>query len=95
MINISIKCCTFADVNLRQINYISKKMTANEAFDNYMSSLSSKERIAKSRDLRELGQISKSVITNWRRGRTPIDVAWRGKISEIIGKKIFENSQID
>lgn len=64
-------------------------MSANEAFDNYMRSLSNKERIAKSRDLREICKISCYVISDWRRGRTKIDLAWQAKISEVLGKNIF------
>jgi len=68
-------------------------MTANEAFDNYMRSLSNKERIAKSRDLREICKKSVFVISDWRRGRTQIDLAWRDKISEVLGKDIFADCE--
>lgn len=66
-------------------------MTANEALDNYLSSLSPKERIAKSRDIREICKKSRFVLCDWRRGRTNIDLAWRDKITEAIGKNIFIN----
>lgn len=66
-------------------------MTANEALDKYLSSLPSKERIAKSRDIREICQKSCSVLSDWRRGRTKIDIAWQDKITAALGKNIFTN----
>ncbi len=66
-------------------------MTANEALDNYLGSLNPKERIAKSRDIRILCRKSRSVLSDWRKGRTKITWIWRDKISEAIGKNIFEN----
>lgn len=68
-----------------------KIMTANEALDKYLSSLSPTERIAKSRDIRTICRKSPSVLCYWRRGRTKIDLAWRDKISEAIGENIFAN----
>jgi len=66
-------------------------MTANEALDNYLSSLPSKERIAKSRDIRGICHKSTSVLSDWRRGRTKIDIAWQDKITAALGKNIFDN----
>ncbi|WP_439711450.1 hypothetical protein [Duncaniella muris] len=66
-------------------------MTANEALDNYLNSLSPKERAAKSRDIRVLCRKSRSVLYDWRKGRSQIDIAWQDKITEAIGENIFEN----
>lgn len=68
-------------------------MTPNEALDSYLSSLPPKERIAKSRDIREICQKSKYVLCFWRRGRTKIDIAWRDKITEALGKNIFADCE--
>lgn len=68
-------------------------MTANEALDNYLRSLPPRERIAKSRDIREICNKSRFVLSDWRRGRTRIDLAWRDKISEALGKNIFINCE--
>lgn len=65
-------------------------MTANEALDNYLNSLDPKERIAKSRDIRALCQISRFVLCYWRCGRTQIPWSLRDKITEAIGENIFE-----
>lgn len=64
-------------------------MTANEALDKYLGSLSPKARIAKSRDIREMCRITKSVLCAWRRGRTRIHWAFRDKITEALDKNIF------
>lgn len=66
-------------------------MTANEALDNYLSSLEPKERAAKSRDIRSLCQKSRSVLYDWRKGRSHIEIVWRDKITEAIGENIFVN----
>ncbi|MDE6222591.1 MAG: hypothetical protein K2M49_02750 [Muribaculaceae bacterium] len=66
-------------------------MTANEALDLYLCSLDSKERAAKSRDIRALCQKSRSVLYDWRKGRSRIESFWRDKITEAIGKDIFVN----
>lgn len=66
-------------------------MTANEALDNYMSSLSPRERIAKSRDLRNLGNFSPWNLSDWRRGRVKISPQMQAKISGILGENIFVN----
>lgn len=70
-------------------------MTPNEAFDYYMSSLSPRERIAKSRDLTEIGKLEKYTISDWRRGRAKIPIAWQHKISEIVGVNVFANVEIN
>lgn len=66
-------------------------MTPNEAFDNYMSSLVPRERIAKSRDLRRIGGLTPYNLCDWRTGRSRIPVAWQRKISEIVGEDVFKN----
>ncbi|WP_304761375.1 hypothetical protein [Duncaniella muris] len=64
-------------------------MTANEALNNYLNSLNPKERAAKSRDIRSLCQKSRSVLYDWCKGRSQIDIAWQAKITEAIGENIF------
>lgn len=66
-------------------------MTANDALDKYLSSLSPRERIAKSRDIRDACRISRFVLCFWRSGRTPIPWYFLPKITETIGQNIFEN----
>lgn len=66
-------------------------MTANDVLDSYMSSLPSSERIAKSRDIRALCHVSTSVLSDWRRKRTPIPWYFIDKITAAIGENIFEN----
>lgn len=66
-------------------------MTANEALNNYLSSLSPRERIAKSRDIRELGNLESWNLSDWKTGRVKISPQWQRKISEIVGKNIFED----
>ena len=68
-------------------------MTANEALDNYLRSLPGRERITKSRDIREICKKSRAVLSDWRRGRSRIDLAWRDKITEAIGVDIFSNCE--
>ena len=65
-------------------------MTANEALDIYLNSLEPKERAAKSRDIRTLCKKSRSVLYDWRKGRTKIEAIFRDKISEAIRENIFE-----
>ena len=60
-------------------------MTTNEALDLYLSSLPSRERIAKSRDIREKLGISRAVLSDWRRGRTILRPIYFDKIIEIVG----------
>lgn len=68
---------------------ISKSMTANEALDAYLKSLSPAERVAKSRDICALCDVSYQVLYNWRKGYTPIGKLQRREISKIIGADIF------
>lgn len=74
-------CCRKDTILFR----ICKIMTRNEALNHYLSSLSTKERIAKSRDIREKLEISLSVLCDWRRGRTPLKRVYFDKIIEIVG----------
>lgn len=60
-------------------------MTTNEALDKYLSSLSRRERTAKTRDIREGLGISRFVLSDWRRGRTRLHIAFLDKIGEILG----------
>lgn len=64
-------------------------MTPNTALKAYLTSLPSKERVAKRRDIMALCHISAVVLQNWQSGRTPINIAWQDKISKIIGEDIF------
>lgn len=68
-------------------------MTPNEALDNYIRPLSNKERIAKTRDIREVCQVSSAVIYDWRHGRTKINIAWQAKITEALGVNIFADCE--
>ena len=60
-------------------------MTTNQSLDRYLSSLSSSERIAKSRDIRNLLRISAAKLSDWRRGRTNLHPVFLREISEIVG----------
>lgn len=60
-------------------------MTANEALDHYLGSLPRPERDAKSRDIREMLEISRSVLSDWRCGRTKLPSVYFDKIIEIVG----------
>lgn len=60
-------------------------MDKNLALDRYLQSLPYEERIAKSRDIREILGISRFVLCNWRRGRTEIHPVFFDKIKEIVG----------
>lgn len=68
-------------------------MTANEALDYYLGSLPNNERIAKSRDIREILGISRNVLSDWRRGRTKIQPISFTKIIEIVGVDL--NAYVD
>lgn len=69
-------------------------MTPNEALAAYLRSKPPKERIAKSRDIREVCQKSKSVLYDWCHGRTKIRPQWQTKITEALGEDIFTNCNI-
>ena len=60
-------------------------MEYNLAFSKYIRSLSSRERIAKLRDIRKQLNKSPSIVLNWRLGRTVLDKSYFDKISEIVG----------
>ena len=60
-------------------------MTANEALDHYLRSLPRHERVAKSRDIMEVLDISRYVLSDWRRGRTKLPRVYFDKIIEILG----------
>lgn len=60
-------------------------MTTNQSLDQYLSSLSGAERIAKSRDIRNFLRISASILSDWRRGRTKLHPVFLREISEIVG----------
>lgn len=68
-------------------------MTANEALDYYLGSLPNNERIAKSRDIREILGISRNVLSDWRRSRTKIQPISFTKIIEIVGVDL--NAYVD
>lgn len=64
-------------------------MNLNTALDSYLRSLPNRERIAKSRDIREALGISRYVLSFWRRGRTPIHPVFFDKIIEIVGVDLY------
>lgn len=60
-------------------------MDKNKILDSYLKSLPTRERIAKSRDIREKLCVSRFVLSDWRRGRTRIHPVFFDKIIEIVG----------
>lgn len=66
-------------------------MTTNQALDQYLSTLSRRDLIAKSRDIREELGITRDVLSNWRRGRTELWPVFLDKISEILGVDLSAN----
>lgn len=60
-------------------------MTTNQSLDFYLSSLPNNVRIAKSRDIRFIMEISRSKLSDWRRGRTHLRSSNLRKISDIVG----------
>lgn len=60
-------------------------MTTNQSLDRYLSSLSNAERIAKSRDIRNLLGISTFILSDWRRGRSKLHPVFLREISNIVG----------
>lgn len=66
-------------------------MTANQALDQYLSALSRRDRVAKSRDIREELGITRDVLSNWRRGKTELRPVSLDKISEILGVDLSKN----
>lgn len=55
------------------------------ALNQYLGSLPSVERVAKSRDIREKLGITRAVLSDWRRGRTKLTPVYFDKIIEIVG----------
>lgn len=66
-------------------------MTTNEILDRYLKLLPHHVRIAKSRDIRQSLNITRSVLSDWRRGRTRISAETLGKISEVVGVDLSED----
>ena len=64
-------------------------MEYNLAFKKYIRSLSSRERIAKLRDIRHGLDKTPQVVINWRLGRTALDQSCFDKISEIVGVDLY------
>lgn len=60
-------------------------MTTNQSLDKYLASLPNKIRIAKSRDIRIIMEISRSKLSDWRRGRSHLRSSNLRKISDIVG----------
>lgn len=80
----------FASTKLLIKTEIRKNMKYNLAFSKYIRSLSSRERIAKLRDIsRGLGK-TRYVVLNWRLGRTALDQSCFDKISEIVGVDLYD-----
>lgn len=63
-------------------------MDENKALKAYLDSLSTKERIAKSRDIRETLGISWYILSDWKTGRSRLHPVFLDKISEIVGVDI-------
>lgn len=66
-------------------------MTTNEILDRYFKLLPPHVRIAKSRDIRQSLNITRSVLSDWRRGRTRLSAETLGKISEVVGADLSED----
>lgn len=66
-------------------------MTTNQKLDRYLSSLPNAERIAKSRDIRNLLKISISKLCDWRRGRTKLHPIFLREISKIVGVDLMHD----
>lgn len=60
-------------------------MTTNQSLDCYLASLPNEVRIAKSRDIRKLLNISRAKLSDWRRGRTQLHPLFLREISKIVG----------
>lgn len=68
-------------------------MKYNLAFSKYIRLLSSRERIAKLRDIRQRLDKTPQIVLNWRLGRTALDKSYFDKISEIVGVDL--NNYVD
>lgn len=66
-------------------------MTTNEILDRYLKLLPHHVRIAKSRDIRQSLNITRSVLSDWRRGRTRLEPETLAEISEIVGVDLYED----
>lgn len=66
-------------------------MTTNQSLDRYLSSLSNNVRIAKSRDIRKMLNISRAQLSDWRRGRTQLHPLFLREISEIVGVNLMDD----
>lgn len=66
-------------------------MTTNEILDRYFKLLPHNVRIAKSRDIRQSLNITRSVLSDWRRGRTRLSAETLDKISEVVGVDLLED----
>lgn len=66
-------------------------MTTNEILDRYLKLLPHNVRIAKSRDIRQSLNITRSVLSDWRRGRTRLSAETLDKISEVVGVDLLED----
>lgn len=60
-------------------------MTTNQSLDRYLTSLPSRVRLAKSRDIRKVLKISRAKLSDWRRGRSHLHPIFLREISEIVG----------
>lgn len=69
-------------------------MTTNEILDRYLTLLPHNVRIAKSRDIRQSLNITRSVLSDWRRGRTRLEPETLAEISEIVGVDLYEDIAI-
>lgn len=66
-------------------------MTANEALDSYLKSLTSAQRFQISREICASCYIRRHIMYNWRHGLSKIPLLARDKINEIVGRNIFTN----
>lgn len=66
-------------------------MTRNEALAEYLGSLSSHERRAKMRDIKEKLDVSRDVVYNWIAGRTQINRVFFDEISKIVAVDLSVN----
>ena len=83
----------FAASKLLIKSEICKNMKYNLAFSKYIRSLSSRERIAKLRDIRQGLNKTPQIVLNWRLGRTVLDQSYFDKISDIVGVDL--NNYVD
>lgn len=89
IVNIRNLFIYFASVKLRKLFKSRKFMTANEALNNYLSSLPYLVSAQKAKEMQLKFSISEDVVSHWRRGRTKIPPFYRPEISKILGVDIF------